>query len=52
MGIVGLKRWSPTIGQPKDDMSAFLHYSGAREDEKETQIAKAWIQSYGSPDSY
>ncbi len=33
------ERWTPIIGQPKDDMSAFLHYSGEKLNEKETKIA-------------
>ena len=37
------KRWTPIIGQPKDDMSAFLHYSGEKESEKEAKIAQAWV---------
>ena len=27
-----------------DDLSASLHYSGERADEKETEIAQAWVQ--------
>jgi len=37
------KRWTRIIGQFKDDMSAFLHYSGEKFNEKEEKIAQAWF---------
>jgi len=36
-----LKKWTLVTGQCKDDISAFLHYFGDTESEKEKKIAQA-----------
>ena len=41
--LIGIEnqRWTPLAGQFKDDFSAFLHYCGDTESEKEKKIAQA-----------
>lgn len=40
-GGTGQQKWTLLPGQGKDDISAFLHYSGDSESEKEEKIAQA-----------